>query len=438
MIQPTRRLVLALAAGFPLALLPALVAPPLWLLWAAALLGTLAAALADGALAVRPRQLGLTAEIPDTLFIGERDRVRLRLQGPGGARATRVEVLCDLDEALEPQPVLPAVLSGPRAAGLEVALVPRRRGSARVRAAWLRWTGPWGLLRFVERRALGRRIAIIPNVRGVRQAALRFMNAREFMVGVKVQKHRGEGSEFDSLREYLPGLDPRALDWKSSARHRKLLLREHRAERNHQVVLALDTGYLMSEPLQDIPRLDHAINASLLLGYVALKTGDRVSLYAFDERVRHFSAPRSGPDAFMRLQQQTTELAYSRAETNFTLGLVELDRRLKRRSLVVVLTDFVDTVTAELMVENLGRLARRHLVLFTTLRDQALAATGEGAPRDLQGLNRAMVARDLLREREVVLLRLRRLGAHCIEAPPGGLSTQLVNRYLDIKRRELV
>jgi uncharacterized protein (DUF58 family) len=140
----------------------------------------------------------------------------------------------------------------------------------------------------------------------------------------------------------------------------------------------------------------------------------------------------------MRLQQRTADLQYSRAETNFTLGLVELDRRLKRRSLVVVLTDFVDTVTAELMVENLGRLARRHLVLFTTLRDQALVETADGAPRDLTDLNRAMVARDLLREREVVLLRLRRLGAHCIEAPPGGLSTRLINRYLDIKRRELV
>jgi len=272
----------------------------------------------------------------------------------------------------------------------------------------------------------------------VRQAALRFMSAREFLAGTKVQAHRGEGSEFDSLREYLPGLDPRALDWKSSARHRKLLLREHRAERNHQVVLALDTGYLMSEPLGDIPRLDHAINASLLLGFVALKTGDRVSLFAFDERVRLFTEPRSGPDAFMRLQQRTADLAYSRAETNFTLGLVELDRRLKRRSLVVVLTDFVDTVTAELMIENLGRLARRHLVLFTTMRDLALSETADGAPRDLTGLNRAMVARDLLREREVVLLRLRRLGAHCIEAPPGGLSTRLINRYLDIKRRELV
>jgi uncharacterized protein (DUF58 family) len=140
----------------------------------------------------------------------------------------------------------------------------------------------------------------------------------------------------------------------------------------------------------------------------------------------------------MRLQQRTAELQYSRAETNFTLGLVELDRRLKRRSLVVVLTDFVDTVTAELMIENLGRLARRHLVLFTTLRDQALGETADGAPQDLTGLNRAMVARDLQREREVVLLRLRRLGALCIEAPPGGLSTRLINRYLDIKRRELV
>jgi uncharacterized protein (DUF58 family) len=438
MIQPTRRLVLALGAGFPLALLPALVAPALWTVWAAGLLAALAAALADMALAVRPRGLKLSAEIPDTLFIGERDAVQLRLEVPAGARSTRVEVLCDLDEALEPQPVAPVEPAASRAAGLSVPLVPRRRGAARVRAAWLRWTGPLGLLRFVERRPLGRRVAILPNVRGVRQAALRFTSSREFLSGTKVQTHRGEGSEFDSLREYLPGLDPRALDWKASARHRKLLLREHRAERNHQVVLALDTGYLMSEPLAGIPRLDHAINASLLLGFVALKTGDRVSLYAFDERVRLFTEPRSGPDAFMRLQQRTAEVSYSRAETNFTLGLVELDRRLKRRSLVVVLTDFVDTVTAELMIENLGRLARRHLVLFTTLRDQALTETADGAPRDLTGLNRAMVARDLLREREVVLLRLRRLGAQCIDTLPGALSTRLINRYLDIKRRELV
>ena len=438
MIQPTRRLVLALAAGFPLALLPALTAPALWTLWAAGLFVAVAAATADAALAVRPRRLVLSAEIPDTLFIGERDAVTLKLEVPAGTRATRVDVLCDLDDALEPQPMTSVLPRGRQAAGLQVPLVPRRRGAARVRAAWLRWTGPLGLLRFVERRPLGRRVAIIPNVRGVRQAALRFMSAREFLAGTKVQRHRGEGSEFDSLREYLPGLDPRALDWKASARHRKLLLREHRAERNHQVVLALDTGYLMSEPLAGIPRLDHAINASLLLGFVALKTGDRVSLYAFDERVRLFTEPRSGPDAFMRLQQRTAELQYSRAETNFTLGLVELDRRLKRRSLVVVLTDFVDTVTAELMIENLGRLARRHLVLFTTLRDQALGETADGAPGDLTGLNRAMVARDLLREREVVLLRLRRLGAHCIEAAPGGLSTRLINRYLDIKRRELV
>jgi uncharacterized protein (DUF58 family) len=139
----------------------------------------------------------------------------------------------------------------------------------------------------------------------VRQAALRFMSAREFIAGSKVQAHRGEGTEFDSLREYLPGLDPRALDWKSSARHRKLLLREHRAERNHQVVMAVDTGYLMSEPLAGIPRLDHAVNAALLLGFAALKTGDRVE----PVRVRragaavHRAAQRAR--AFAQLQQRT-------------------------------------------------------------------------------------------------------------------------------------
>jgi uncharacterized protein (DUF58 family) len=438
MILPTRRLVVALAAGVPLALLPALVGPRLWPLWAAAACAALGAAAVDAALAVRARDLRVEAVVPDTLFIGERDALRLRFELPAAARATAVEVLCDLDEGLAMQPAQPVVARGGRAEVVEVPLVPLRRGEPRVRATWLRWTGPLGLLRFVDRRPVGKRVPVVPNVRGVRQAALRFMSAREFIAGSKVQAHRGEGTEFDSLREYMPGLDPRALDWKSSARHRKLLLREHRAERNHQVVMAIDTGYLMSEPLAGIPRLDHAVNAALLLGFAALKTGDRVSLFAFDERVRLFTEPRSGPGAFAQLQQRTTSLDYSRAETNFTLGLVELDRRLRRRSLVVVLTDFVDTVTAELMIENLARLARRHLVLLTTLRDQGLDQLAEGAPRDLFELNRAMVARDLLREREVVLRRLRRLGAHCIEAAPAALGTRLINRYLDIKRRELV
>src|SRR5262249_8169586 len=160
------------------------------------------------------------------------------------------------------------------------------------------------------------------------------------------------GSEFDSLREYLPGLDHRAMDWKSSARHRKLLVAQFRAERNHQIVLAVDTGRLMREPLAGVPKLDVAVNAALVLGYCGLRWGDRVGLCGFDEKVRGYVAPHGGVSAFPRILHASSQLAYTGAETNFTVGLTELTTRLARRSLVVVLTDFVDVIAAELMLEN--------------------------------------------------------------------------------------
>jgi uncharacterized protein (DUF58 family) len=236
----------------------------------------------------------------------------------------------------------------------------------------------------------------------------------------------------------VPGLDHRAIDWKASAHHVKLIAREYRSERNHQVIIAFDTGHLMAERLEGVPRLDHGINAGLLLTWAALKTGDRVGLFGFDEEVRLYSEPRGGMPSFAALQRQSAGLDYSTGETNFTLGLMSLSRRLKRRTLVVIFTDFVDTVTAELMVENLTRLATRHLVLCITLTDPDLRTAAEEAPVNAESLSRAVVAADLVREREVVLMRLRRLGIHCIDVAAASVNSELINRYLEIKRRELV
>ena len=180
------------------------------------------------------------------------------------------------------------------------------------------------------------------------------------------------------------------------------------------------------------------INAALLLSYFCLRTGDRVGLYGFDAQVRSYLEPAGGVASFPRLQRLTADLDYSHGETNYTLGLAELSTRLRRRSLVVLLTDFVDTITAELMLDNVQRLARRHLVIFVTLRDPDLAAVAGARPGSLQALNRAVVARDFIRERDVVIQRLRRIGVHCIDVPPARVSMQLLNRYLEIKRRELI
>lgn len=436
MTRPAPRAVLLLAAGFPVALLPALVARALWVAWALYLALALALIAAEWLLATSATEIAVEASAPPVLYVGDRDLLCLTVT-IRGSRSLPVELLCDLGENLEPQRPTRA-LAGPRGVEVRIPLVPRRRGAADLVAVWLRWTGPFGLLRFTETRELGRQVAVVPNVHAVRGAALRFFRSRQFQSGLKIERYIGDGSEFESLREHLPGLDTRSLDWKASARHRKLLSREFRAERNHAVVLALDSGYLMAEPLAGIPKLDHGINAALLLAYVALKTGDRVGLYAFDERPRRYAEPSGGVASFARLQHLAARIDYSHVETNFTLGILELTRRLRRRSLVVVITDFVDSVTAELMVENLERMRKGHLVLFVGLRDAGLEAMARQDPRDLDSLNRAMVARDLLRERDTVLHRLRRAGVHCIDSPPRKINTHLINRYLEVKRRELV
>jgi uncharacterized protein (DUF58 family) len=438
-MRPTRRAVLLTAGALPVALLAALVATPLWTLWVAYLgLGFLAIGV-DALLGLPARQLALAAHAPEMLYIGDPQHAPLALDlSTRHKLGADVEVRVELHDDLEPQPAQTLRVQSGRPARATVALAPKRRGEKPIAAAWLRWSGPLGLWRRQTRVALDTRVPVVPNTRAVRAAALRFFSSRDFLSGLKVERYLGDGSEFESLREYVPGMDHRAMDWKSSARHRKLLVQNFRAERDHQVVLAVDTGHLMAEPLEGVPRLDHAINSALLLAYFGLRTGDRVGLYGFDEKVRSWTEPQGGLAAFARLQAASTGLDYSRSETNFTLGLAELSTRLRRRSLVVVLTDFVDVVTAELMVENLDRLARRHLVVFVTLRDPSLGRIAAAPPHSQLALYRAVGAADLERERELVLRRLRRLGIATIDAAPEEVSLQLLNRYLDVKRREMI
>jgi uncharacterized protein (DUF58 family) len=436
-IWPTPRAVALAAALFPVALLPALVHPRLVGAWiVAAALVALAIGL-DALLSPSAARLSIAVDAPESVAVGEPGVATLSLRAPRPVAA--VEVLVDLHPDLAPQPPRTVDLPGAGvAARVQLPLVARRRGRPTLDEAWLRWTGPLGLARRVKRVRLDRPIAVVPSLRAVRAAALRFSGSRELTAGTQVERFVGDGSEFEALVEYVPGLDHRAISWKASARHRRLLCQEFRAERNHQVVLALDTGHLMAEPLGGVPRLDHAVTSALLLAWVSLRLGDRVGLYGFDRGARVWAEPQGGLGAFPRLKALSAGLDYSTDETNFTLGLTELSARLRRRSLVVVFTEFVDTVTAELMVENLSRLARRQLVLFVALRDPALDGAALARPLRLGDVYRSVVASDLVRERERVLARLRRTGVLCLDAAPGQLSSGLVNRYLDVKRRELI
>jgi uncharacterized protein (DUF58 family) len=371
------------------------------------------------------------------LYVGERDPLIVRFASGGVSRATDVDILVDVDGVLERPTVRRFRVDHARDTSLRVSLVPTRRGTASLTYLWLRWTGPFGLMARRAEHPILVDIPVLPNLRAVRQSAL-FMSARQAFYGSKVQRERGSGSEFDALQDHVPGLDSRAIDWKHSARHRKLVSKEFQAERNHQLIVAVDSGRLMSEPLDGIAKLDHAINAGLVLAYAGLHAGDRVGVYGFDSQAGLYMAPQGGMRSFVRIQETLAKLDYRDTETNFTLALTELLGRLSQRSLIVVMTDFVDTITAQLMVENLGRLATRHVILFVTLRDPVIADAAERRPRDLESLAQAVIAGDMGRERAQVLERLQRLGVMCLETSASRLNPDLINRYLSVKTRELV
>lgn len=435
-MRPTRRAILFAAIGLAVALLPTVIHPRLWPFWPV-YLGAMALALGVDALAVPSRKaVQCSAEVPGTLYIGEEEDVVLTVRMPSRRRVP-VTVAVDLSDRLVPQPQLRGRASS-EGTGFRLRLVPTRRGRIVVERAWIRYAGPLGLMAAVAQVDLKRQAAVVPNIRPVKTVALRFMTDREFRAGLKIERYKGDGTELDSLKEHVAGEDHRAIDWKASARHKKIVTRQFRAERNHQVILAIDTGHLMCEPLAGIPKVDHAVNAALLLSYISLKAGDRVGLATFDSRFGLYVEPKGGLRGFNVLSHMVGKVDYSDRETNYTLGLTSIGQRLSRRSLIVVLTDFVDTISAELMVENLDRLSRRHVIIFVALQDPGLAATAAGDPATLLELNRAVVAGGLLRDREVVLRRLRRLGIYPIDAAPAQVSPRLINTYLDIKRRERI
>jgi uncharacterized protein (DUF58 family) len=233
-------------------------------------------------------------------------------------------------------------------------------------------------------------------------------------------------------------MDRRTVDWKQSARHQSLLAKEFRTERNHQIVMALDCGRVMSEPINGAPRIDRAIHGALILAYASLRSGDRAGLFAFDDRPRLSTGPLSSIAGFPLLVRQAAAIDYGTEETNYALGLTTLSTGLKRRSLVVIFTEFADSTSAELMIETAGRLIKRHLVLFAVMRDDELEALVTAPPETPEDVARAVVAASLLRERDLVLARLRRLGAHIVETPADRIGPAVLNAYLDLKRRDLL
>ncbi|MBA2589488.1 MAG: DUF58 domain-containing protein [Alphaproteobacteria bacterium] len=430
--HPSRRAVAAVALGIPLSLLAGLAAPGLWaagLVWS---LLAMALVVADIALGASAGTLSVALAAPDRTGVARPFPAEFQLRF--ARRQPRLlEAELEANERLVVAPTrLEIAPDGDTAA--RFTLTPQRRGEGRLERLWLRWTGPMGLAWIQRTEPLDRTVPIVPDMESVREDAVRLFR-RDTQAGLHFQLDRGAGTEYHALRDFQQGHDPRLIDWKQSGRHGKLIVKEFRVEQNQHIVCALDTGRLMSEPLLGQARLDRALHAILLLSYVGLKLGDRVGLFAFDSRPRLTSGTVLGLRGFAVLQRLASRLDYSTEETNFTLGLTQLAGELEHRSTVVLFTDFSDTTSAELMLENVARLLARHTVLFVVFRDAELERMREDEPRTPADATRAVIADLMLKERSVVMERLRQMGVELVDVPVTAMNAGVISAYLARKQR---
>ena len=434
MIVPSARTLLIAALGAPAALVVAAMAPGAWVVAPAAAAALLVMLLLDGLAAGALTDLRLIA--PTDAEVGAEVEVTVLADFAGRTMGGRPEAALAFDPRLSPGGRVQLRLARDRVSGSwagKAKLVPGRRGTGAFERIWLRWPGPLGLAHRQVSRELDAEMRIWPDLSPVRSPVLQAY-LRDAQFGLIARRIRGEGTQFEALREYEPGMDRRRIDWKSSARQTRLYARENESERNNQIVFAFDCGQAMCEPADGLPRIDRAVSAALTASYVALKGGDRVALFGFGQRPDLFTPFIADARQFHRLQTAAAALDYHPVEPNFTLALATLSAKLQRRSLIVLFSDFTDPTSAELMVESVGRLVKRHLVLFVTMEDTELAAMSAAEPETVADVAVAVTAGSLARQRAIVLQKLRQMNVDVIEAPWQAITYRLIDRYLDIKR----
>jgi len=438
-IYPGRGLLAAVAAWTALAA-AAVVVAPLWPAAAGVAVVIVALALLDlSRLRVRP-PLELDRRLPERAFVGRPAELELVLRN-GSQSLVQAEVFDEWPRDLAASdPAFAGVAVGPAASVvLSATATPQVRGDRPLGRPVALERSPLGLLR---RRVLGPAAAALPVYPDtgalLRPEALDPKRALA-LLGVKPARRRGEGMEFESLRDYVPGDDPRRVDQAATARRGRPVVRLYQHERNHQVVIALDASRLMAGRFAGRTKLDYAVDAALALAYAALVSGDRVGLMLFDREVLGFVPPRRRRRGLGEFVEMLRPVQPRIVEADFGALAAALTARQRQRALLVILTDFVEA-DATRFTAPLAVLAKRHQVLLVAVRDRVfgdLDAPPLERPGDRIELYRRIVVDDLLREREVALGRLRRQGLHILDLPPADVTGPVLNRYLALRAQAL-
>jgi uncharacterized protein (DUF58 family) len=315
---------------------------------------------------------------------------------------------------------------------------PLRRGDYQFGALNLRWLGPLGLATRQGRLDAANPVKVYPNLLDARRYDLFLRRNRLQELGLRHSRQFGEGTEFERLREYLPDDEYRRIDWKATARRNRPVTVEYQTERSQNIIAMLDIGRMMQSPVADMAKLDYVVNAALLLAYVATGKGDKVGLTSFADQVTHFLAPKQGRGQFYRMLELLYATEAQPVEPDYAQALSYLGLKQRKRALVVLFTDLSGGLSMEQLVQRSALLARRHLLLVVTISDPDIVAAAGQRPLDSTAVYQRAAAVEFLEERAIALNTLQRQGVHTLDVPANQLSIAVINRYLELKGRQLL
>jgi uncharacterized protein (DUF58 family) len=393
----------------------------------------MAVALADWLLAVHPATIAVTREAPGVVPLDGAAEIVWRVANPTDRRL-RLRLADELAPSLRAASRRASVVVPPAGrVSARTVLQPSRRGRFRPTEIVLRVEGPLRLTARQGRQLVPGSIRVYPPFRSRDEAELRINKARILEVGLRSAQGRGGGTEFDSLRDYSVDDEFRRIDWAATARASKPIVRTYRAERNQTVLLLLDSGRLMAGRVDDVPRLDHAMDAVMMLTSVATRLGDRAGLVAFDQQVRAVVLPGHARDQLSRVTEAMYALEPELVESDYRGAFAQTLARFRRRALLVLFTELAEQAMAESLLPALPLVARDHIVVVASVRDPEVVGWARSVPTEGGTTYRKAAAAAALAERHRTIARLRGLGATVVDAPPGQLAPQLADAYLRVK-----
>jgi uncharacterized protein (DUF58 family) len=386
-----------------------------------------------------PKGLRITREFGSRFAVGAETEVHVNIRN-STERPLQLTVKDEYPPQMKLSGLRDARLSvdGQTSAQLIYELTPPNRGRFEFGQIAVRYLSNWGLVWVQTKVEYPTVVKVYPNMRRAREAELKALGARSLVSSHRKTSWRGEGREFESMRDYVRGDELRHISWTATARRGKLTTRQYQIERDQTILIAMDAGRLMTARIEQETKLDSAVHAALALMSAAARAGDNAGLMVFGRKIKSYLAPSRGHDHIDAALEALHAIEPEMIEPSYARAFEFIAANSKRRSLVVLITDLVDEEGSKELLMSLRLLRPRHLPLVVTMADRDLKAVVKDVPASTRDLFTQSVAEEIIHQREAALRLVESQGGLALDVTAATLAPALLQTYIRVKERGLL